>query len=97
VIAAFLQDCPARLDAIARARDASHAAELRAEAHALKGSAANLSATALFEAAHELERIAAVSPLPPTDAAWRRLEAEATHLMKVLRDRTAKEPFSCAS
>jgi PAS domain S-box-containing protein len=97
VIAAFLQDCPTRLDAIARALDGAHAEELRAEAHALKGSAANLSATALFEATQALERIAAVSPLPPTDAAWRLLSAEAAHLMKVLRDRTAKEPFSCAS
>ena len=97
VIAAFLQDCPTRLDAIARALDESHAEELRAETHALKGSAANLSATALFEAAQALERMAAVSPLPPIDAAWRLLSAEAAHLMKVLRDRTAKEPFSCAS
>jgi PAS domain S-box-containing protein len=97
VIAAFLEDCPARLDAIARALDESNAEELRAEAHALKGSAANLSATPLFEAAQALERIVAISPLPPTDAAWRLLSAEATHLMTVLRDCTAKEPFSCAS
>jgi PAS domain S-box-containing protein len=98
VMAAFLEDCPARLGAIARAVDGSHAEDLRAEAHALKGSAANLSATALFEAAQALERIAAVSPLPPVEGAWRLLSAEATHLMKVLRDRTAaKEPLSCAS
>jgi PAS domain S-box-containing protein len=98
VIAAFLEDCPARLDAIARAIGGSHAEELRAEAHALKGSAANLSARALFEAAQSLEQIAAVSPLPPVEDAWRLLSAEAAHLMKVLRDRSAaKEPLSCAS
>jgi CheY-like chemotaxis protein len=98
VIAAFLEDCPVRLDTMARAIGESHAEELRAEAHALKGSAANLSANALFEAVQSLERISAVSPLPPVEDTWRLVSAEAAHLMKVLRDRSAaKEPLSCAS
>ncbi|HEX3633051.1 MAG TPA: ATP-binding protein, partial [Casimicrobiaceae bacterium] len=97
VIAAFLEDCPARLSAIEGAMRESHADLLRAEAHALKGSAANLSATTLFEAARALERIAS-SPLPPVEDEWRRVLTEATHLMQVLRDRVAaKEPPSCAS
>ena len=96
VIAAFLEDCPARLAAIERALAGSQAEELRAEAHALKGSAANLSANALFEASQALERIAEPPLLAPAERAQRLVWTEATHLMQVLRDRlAAKEPLSC--
>jgi HPt (histidine-containing phosphotransfer) domain-containing protein len=98
VVAAFLQDCPARLNAIESAVRGSQADLLRAEAHALKGSAANLSATALVDAAQALERITDWTPREQLEGAWRLVSAEATHLMKVLRDRSAaKEPFQCAS
>jgi CheY-like chemotaxis protein len=97
VIAAFLEDCPARLSAIESAVRESRPDRLRAEAHALKGSAANLSATALFEAAQALERITDVTPSPALDGAWRLVSTEATHLMAVLLDRfAAKEPLRCA-
>ena len=97
VIDAFLEDCPARLNAIESAVRGSHADLLRAEAHALKGSAANLSATALFDAAQALEQITGTTPVVPLEGAWRLVSTEATHLMNVLRDRTAaKEPPSCA-
>src|SRR5258708_3476963 len=97
VIAAFLEDCPARLNAIESAVRGSHADLLRAEAHALKGSAANLSATALFDAAQALARITGTTPVVALEGAGRLVSTVATHLMNVLRDRTAaKEPPSCA-
>ncbi|HSV78816.1 MAG TPA: response regulator, partial [Ramlibacter sp.] len=58
VIALFLADAPARLQAIAAAVAARDAEALGAAAHALKGSAGNVGATALHLAAGELEALA---------------------------------------
>ena len=55
----------------------------------MKGIAANLSATGLFEAAQVLERIGAESRMAAAEAAWRQLSVEASHVIDVLRDRTA--------
>jgi signal transduction histidine kinase/CheY-like chemotaxis protein len=99
VIAVFLEDCPARLAAIKDAVTRQHAVDLRSEAHGLKGIAANLSATRLFEAAQVLERIGAESRMNAAEAAWRQLSVEASHVIDVLRDRPApaREPLPCAS
>jgi CheY-like chemotaxis protein len=96
VIAVFLEDCPARLAAIKDAVVRQHAGDLQTEAHALKGIAANLSATALFEASQVLERIGAESRMAAAEGAWRGLSVEASHVIDALRSRTG-EPFSCAS
>jgi two-component system sensor histidine kinase/response regulator len=99
VIAVFLEDCPARLAAIKDAVNRRHAEDLRAEAHLLKGIAANLSATALFEAAQVLERVGAESRMGAAEAAWRRVSVEASNVIDVLRDRPAsgRVPLPCAS
>jgi hypothetical protein len=70
---------------------------LRAGAHALKGSAANLSADGVCDAAQVLERIGAESRMDAADATWRQLSVEASHVIGVLRRYSAsiKEPTSC--
>ena len=80
----FVEDCPARLAAIRAAIDAADAQAIRTTAHALKGAAGNLSARGLFESAQTLERLGAESRLDAVEAAWRRLSAEATHVMDTL-------------
>ena len=98
VIRVFLEDCPARVASIKDAIVRQHAVDLRAEAHALKGIAANLSASGLFDAANALERIGAESRLTAADGAWRQLSVEASHVMDVLRVREpAEDPLPCVS
>jgi signal transduction histidine kinase/CheY-like chemotaxis protein/HPt (histidine-containing phosphotransfer) domain-containing protein len=58
VIALFRNDTPARLASLQAALAGSDAQLLSAAAHALKGSAGNVGASALHEAAGELERLA---------------------------------------
>jgi two-component system sensor histidine kinase/response regulator len=53
LIQLFLDDLPMRLAAIKEAVTARNAAAIRSAAHALKGSAGNLSADGLFEAAQQ--------------------------------------------
>jgi len=99
VIRMFLDDLPARLAAINDAVTARDADALRVAAHALKGSAGNLSADRLLEAASALERIGAESQMDAADAAWRQLSTEAGTVTDVLRRHSppAKEPYPCAS
>ena len=94
VIRLFLEDLPVRLAAISDAVIAKDAEVLRAEAHALKGAAASLSAVGLFEAAHVLERVAAESHMEAAEAAWRQLSVEACNVIDVLGhpSMSAKEP-----
>jgi two-component system sensor histidine kinase/response regulator len=96
VIHLFLEDCPARLAAIKDAVTRRHAEDLRLAAHALKGSAANLSANGLFEAAQILERMGAESRLAGSDGAWRQLSVEATHVINTLQAlQTPAGPLAC--
>ncbi|HSV47273.1 MAG TPA: response regulator, partial [Ramlibacter sp.] len=64
VIALFLQDAPARLEAIAAAIDAADAPLLGKAAHALKGAASNIGAVGLQQACGALEAQAQAG-LPP--------------------------------
>jgi HPt (histidine-containing phosphotransfer) domain-containing protein len=84
----FLDDLPGRLAAIQDAVANQDAAALRATAHALKGSAGNLSAVGLFEAARVLERIGAESRMDAAEAASRQLSVEASNIIDVLRRHT---------
>jgi signal transduction histidine kinase/CheY-like chemotaxis protein/HPt (histidine-containing phosphotransfer) domain-containing protein len=81
----FLEFCPVGVSAIKAAIDDKDAGGLRTTAHALRGAAANLSAGALCEAAHTLERLGAESRLEPAEAAWRQLSVEAAAVMDTLR------------
>jgi CheY-like chemotaxis protein len=85
VIQIFLDDCPKRLAAIKAAVDARDAEAIRTTAHALKGAAATIAASAVFEAAQTLERLGAERRVEPAAAAWRVLSADAAHLMDTLR------------
>ena len=100
VIALFLADCPARLDALEQAVAQVDAQQIREAAHALKGAAGNLAATRLFDAAQALEQIAAANRLGGAVEAWHRVDAEAQTVMRVLTTyhRQAVEALaSCAS
>ena len=85
VIAAFLEDCPARLAAIKRAIAQSDFKAVCEAAHALKGAAGNLSAPSLFAMAQTLEQLAADRRAEALEAASRQLSAEAMHVMDALR------------
>jgi signal transduction histidine kinase/CheY-like chemotaxis protein len=97
VIRLFLDDCPVRLAAIKDAVTRRHPDDLRAAAHALKGSAGNLSATPLFHAADVLERVAAEGRMEAAEAAWRQLSVEASHVMDLLRRRSEAVPADAVS
>jgi CheY-like chemotaxis protein len=85
VIGRFLDDCPARLNAIKAAVDAKDSDTIRREAQRLKSVASNLSASGLFDAAEILERVGAESRLDAADAAWRRLSMAASEVLTTLR------------
>jgi HPt (histidine-containing phosphotransfer) domain-containing protein len=80
----FLEDCPRQLDAIRQAIDAKLVDRVRAAAHALKGSAGNLSASALFEAARTLEHLAEQQEASAIRAAWQAVDAEAARVLAEL-------------
>jgi HPt (histidine-containing phosphotransfer) domain-containing protein len=75
VIAMFLADAPLRLDAIAGALAAGNAHALTQAAHALKGSAGNVGANAIQEAAVHLETLAADAMPADADAQLEHLRA----------------------
>jgi HPt (histidine-containing phosphotransfer) domain-containing protein len=87
VIGLFIEDCPARLAAIAEAVTTRDSHALRTAAHALKGAAASLSALGLFEAAAALEVIGEESRMDAADDAWRHLSAEAGATIALLRQK----------
>jgi HPt (histidine-containing phosphotransfer) domain-containing protein len=57
IVRVFLEDCPARLDALDRGVRGGDADAIRSAAHALKGAASYLSARAVVGAALTLERL----------------------------------------
>jgi two-component system, sensor histidine kinase and response regulator len=81
----FLEDCPARLAAIASAIEHGDAESVRSAAHALKGAAATVAVTAVFEAAQMLERVAAERRVDAMAAAWRALSTEVSLALDALR------------
>ena len=85
VAALFLEDCPARLAALADALAAHDAGQVRFVAHALKGAAANLSAGALVEAATRLEQLALAGAAGDLADAARLLAVEAERVMAYFR------------
>ena len=81
----FLQDCPAHLAAIASAIEQRDPELVRIAAHALKGAAATVAITAVFEAAQMLERVAAERRVDAMAGAWRSLSIEVTRALDALR------------
>jgi CheY-like chemotaxis protein len=89
VVRLFLEDCPERLIAIKAAVDGRDAELVRTTAHALKGAAGTIAATALYGAARTLERLGSEGRLEPAEAAWRVLSKEAASLMDEFREMEA--------
>jgi signal transduction histidine kinase/ActR/RegA family two-component response regulator/HPt (histidine-containing phosphotransfer) domain-containing protein len=87
VIKAFLDECPTQLTAIKNAVAQRNPAAVRATAHALAGTAANMAAVRLAEAARVVERLGDESRMDAADAAWRCVSIEATRVIDVLRQR----------
>jgi len=85
VIHLFLDDCPTRLLAITAAVQKRDPELIRTTAHALKGAAGTIGASAVFEAAQTLERVGAEKRLAAAEAANRVLGREAASLLDTLR------------
>jgi CheY-like chemotaxis protein/HPt (histidine-containing phosphotransfer) domain-containing protein len=86
VIRLFLEDCPARVDAIAAALEATDAAQLRTMAHALKGSASALSAHRVVNAAHTLESLAGANDVVAARTHFPGLVEEVGRLIGALQE-----------
>jgi PAS domain S-box-containing protein len=87
----FLADGLPRVARIKAALAAGDFATLRAEAHALKGSAGELALTSLAEAAGVLERLAEQKKTRAAEGACRLLSAEAAHVGELLRQEQAAQ------
>jgi CheY-like chemotaxis protein len=85
IVQLFLVDCPLRLAAIKEAVAAGNPDDIRLTAHALKGSASNMSADALTAAARTLERIGTERRVEAAPAAFRELAFQAILALDVLR------------
>ncbi|MEO8484473.1 MAG: response regulator, partial [Acidobacteriota bacterium] len=84
VTEAFLLDCPVQMRLIKAAVDGDDTVALRAAAHALKGSAANVGARQLSEACAALELRAGGGHIDHADAAWLRLDRAADECLSAL-------------
>jgi two-component system sensor histidine kinase/response regulator len=82
----FLEDLPERVGEIRAALAARDTQILARAAHSLKGSAANISAIAVSDAARRLEKAAQESDLMNASTALRDLETEVEVLAKELSD-----------
>jgi HPt (histidine-containing phosphotransfer) domain-containing protein len=85
LICRFLEDCPALVAAIASAVEDRDTERARSAAHALKGAAATVAVTAVFEAAQMLERVAAERRVDAMAPAWRALSTEVSLALDALR------------
>jgi HPt (histidine-containing phosphotransfer) domain-containing protein len=88
VLGLFVQDAPARLAAIDAAVETGDAARLQRSAHALKGAAGTIGATALHDACRELEELGRQNTLAAAQAAvalmhheYKRVKAEIDQLL----------------
>ncbi len=96
VMALFLADCPVHVAAIQTALADGNAEEIRTTAHALKGAAANLSASALSEAARTVETLGAEHRLAEAGAAVAALNERAAEVMNWLRQYAGPPPRAAA-
>jgi two-component system sensor histidine kinase/response regulator len=85
IVELFLEDCPVRVAAIQAAVQSGDPEAVRLSAHALKGSASNLSALGLTSAARTLERLGAERRLESAPAACRELMTQAAITLDLLR------------
>jgi len=85
LIGLFVEDYPAQLSAIEASIAARRLDAVRRDAHALKGSASNLSASGVIQAASELERMAERGEAAGLDQQFGKLVIEVEQLADELR------------
>ena len=86
IIQMFLEDCPGRVDEIRAAVAAADARALISAAHALKGSAAYLSASTVRARAADLERLGRDGNVAAAPALFAQLETAVAHLLEELKN-----------
>jgi CheY-like chemotaxis protein len=84
IVVIFAEDCPRLVDVLRQAVAARDAAAIERGAHALKGSASNLGAGALVEAARALEVLGRLQALDGSRAALAHLQREANALLSAI-------------
>ena len=84
IVQMFLEDCPQRVGEIRAAITAADARALTASAHALKGSAAYMSAAAVRDRAADLERLGRDGALAGASPALDQLESAVAALLPEL-------------
>jgi len=85
LVEVYLTDSTTILNDIQAAIGRKDAESIQHAAHRLKGSSSVLDAAAVRAAAEALETMGAAKDLGGVDAAWARLQREATRLREVLR------------
>ncbi len=88
----FLEELPERLSLIADALEARDAKGLHEVAHALKGSAGNLAAMAVFEAAKQLEHSGQTADWGQAATAYAALRRELERLTPALTELISPPP-----
>jgi HPt (histidine-containing phosphotransfer) domain-containing protein len=84
IMEAFLVDNPARVEALDEAIKAKNAEEISSLAHAIKGSAATISANSLAEAAYQLEIAGKQGNLEHADALFANIQVKLEKLRSFL-------------
>jgi PAS domain S-box-containing protein len=87
---AFKDDCPRIIERMRRAIVVHDAKSLESCAHALKGSSANLGASAVSHAAGEIERLACTGSVESASAEFSILQGELERLFSELESRPAR-------
>ena len=82
----FIEDASGYMKALRDALEKQDASEVRQIAHALKGSSANINASALQKVASEMETAGEKGNLDQADALFKKMEAEFVKLKGVLAD-----------
>ena len=90
ILLLFQTDCPGWLARIEAAVDAKDVALIQTSAHALKGAAANITASALSDLAKVLEQLGADDRIETAPDVWRALSAEAGLLLDTLKRETTR-------
>ena len=86
VIRLFLEECPARVHAIAAALESADAGQVQTVAHALRGSASMLAAHGVANAAHTLESLGDSHDLVTARAHFPALVEEMDRLIGALQE-----------
>lgn len=90
ILELYLGDSPNRLATLRQGLSAGDAQTIETAAHALKGSSANLGASALAELCHQLEKLSAGTVPAGTEARLAALEAEYGRVEIAMRELLAE-------